>query len=162
MSFFPHALSVLSRRLPLALGAAAALTVASAAGAQLVSAEKASLSVAVDRTAYEPGDAVNLLIGMEIESGWHTNSNQPTYDYLIATEVSVTTPEGWPAAAVQYPPGEHKSFAFADEKLCQSASTFLMSAYLVSDQYRPATGCSLKCTGSSFRSRSKYGQMASS
>ena len=43
----------------------------------------------------------------------------------------------------------------ADEKVCQSPSTALMSSPFVTDQYRPAVSISLKWIGSSLRRRSK-------
>jgi suppressor for copper-sensitivity B len=79
--------------------------------------EKAQLHVEADRSAYLPGETVGLFVTMEIEHGWHTNSHQPTYDYLIATDVSVEVPAGWDEATVHYPTGEMKSFAFADEQI---------------------------------------------
>jgi suppressor for copper-sensitivity B len=67
-----------------------------------------------DRTAYEPGEAVRLGAVMDIEAHWHTNSHQPTFDYLIPTELTLELPEGWAEAEVTYPPGSMKSFAFTD------------------------------------------------
>ena len=51
--------------------------------------EKGSLEVIADRTAYEAGTEARLAAVMAIESGWHTNSHKPTYDYLIGTDVRV-------------------------------------------------------------------------
>jgi len=98
-----------------ALGAL--LVVCTAAQAQPPGAEKARLTVEADLTAYRPGDTVGVLVMMEIDSGWHTNSHQPTHDYLIATELALHPPQGWPEATVHYPAGELKSFAFADEAI---------------------------------------------
>ncbi len=44
----------------------------------------------------------------------------------------------------------------ADENVFQSPSTSWTSSYFVIDQYRPAVSSSLKCTGSSARSRAKW------
>ena len=54
---------------------------------------------------------------VRIEEGWHTNSHQPTYDYLIPTTLTVTVPAGWPEARVEYPAGATKKFGFAEEPL---------------------------------------------
>ena len=51
---------------------------------------------------------------LTIEDGWHTNSYEPTYDYLIATEIDIEAPPDWPAPETsRYPPGEMKRFDFA-------------------------------------------------
>ncbi len=95
----------------LALGVPAPLV------AQLERQEKATMSVAADRTAYAAGSEASLVVEMEIEPGWHTNSHQPTYDYLIPTEIEVAVPDGWSEPSVAYPPGEMKSFSFAEEEI---------------------------------------------
>jgi suppressor for copper-sensitivity B len=79
--------------------------------------EKGSLEVVADRTAYEAGTEARLAVVMAIESGWHTNSHKPTYDYLIGTDVRVELPEGWPEAEIVYPDGEMKKFGFAEDLL---------------------------------------------
>ena len=76
--------------------------------------EKGDISVALDRTAYLAGAPAELAVRLVIEDGWHANSNQPTYDYLIATAVDLELPPEWPeAAALRYPAGEMKTFSFA-------------------------------------------------
>ncbi len=76
--------------------------------------EKGDVSVALDRTAYVAGEPAELAVRLVIEDGWHANSNRPTYDYLIATEVDLELPPEWPeGAALRYPAGEMKTFSFA-------------------------------------------------
>jgi thiol:disulfide interchange protein len=80
-------------------------------------AEKASFSVVADKTAHAPGGQGSLAAVMDIERGWHTNSHQPTFEYLIPTKVEVALPAGWPEASIVYPRGEMKTFAFADQPI---------------------------------------------
>ena len=76
--------------------------------------EKGDIAVALDRTAYLAGEAAQLAVRLVIEEGWHTNSNQPTYDYLIPTEIDIEVPPDWPAPETpRYPTGEMKRFEFA-------------------------------------------------
>lgn len=76
--------------------------------------EKGDIAVALDRTAYLAGEPAQLAVRLTIEDGWHTNSYEPTYDYLIATEIDVEAPPDWPAPGTpRYPPGEMKRFDFA-------------------------------------------------
>jgi thiol:disulfide interchange protein DsbD len=65
--------------------------------------EQAKLVLAADRTAYDPGTTAHLAALVTIVPGWHVNAHKPTFDYLIPTEVVLTLPAGWPAAAVRYP-----------------------------------------------------------
>ncbi len=76
--------------------------------------EKGDIAVALDRTAYVAGEPAQLAVRLTIEDGWHANSYEPTYDYLIATEIDVEAPPDWPAPETpRYPPGEMKRFDFA-------------------------------------------------
>lgn len=80
-------------------------------------AEKASFSVVADKTAHEPGETARVAALIDIERDWHTNSNQPTFDYLIPTKIEIVLPAGWPEASIDYPRGEMKTFAFADQPI---------------------------------------------
>ena len=101
-----------------AVAAALFLVAITPVSAQLMVTERASLALAADHTAYAPGEAARFAAVLSIEPGWHVNSNQPTYDYLIPTEITVRTPEGWAdPTEIVYPMGVMKKFAFADEAI---------------------------------------------
>ncbi|MFQ5350167.1 MAG: protein-disulfide reductase DsbD domain-containing protein, partial [Thermoanaerobaculia bacterium] len=80
-------------------------------------APKASFELRADRTAYEPGSAARLAAVVEIDRGWHVNSHQPSYDYLIPTSLEIDLPSSWSIEAITYPPGEMQRFAFEEEPL---------------------------------------------
>ena len=67
-------------------------------------APKAKLQTALDRTSYLPGETARLVAVVITDDGWHLQSNTPSMEFLIPTELTVNTPEGWPAATVAYPP----------------------------------------------------------
>lgn len=90
------------------------LLVGGAASAQLQLAEKASLSVVADRTAYAPGETVRLAVVVEIEHGWHMNAHEATLDWLIPTELGLELPEGATAGETTYPPEKLMRFEFSD------------------------------------------------
>jgi thiol:disulfide interchange protein len=98
--------------------------------AQPAKAKKASISLAADRTSYSQGETARLAVLVDVEPGWHVNSNKPTFDYLIPTEVSLDLPPGWPAAKLSYPPGEMKTFAFADQPISVYDGQFLIQIEL--------------------------------
>jgi suppressor for copper-sensitivity B len=77
----------------------------------------AKIEVQADRAAYGPGGTARLAVVMDIEAGWHTNSHQPTFDYLIPTEVNLDLPEGWSAAELSYPEGSLQEFEFVDQPI---------------------------------------------
>ena len=100
------------------------------ANGQLVRMERAELRLAADRTAYAPGDEARIAAIVAIEPGWHVNSNLPTYDFLIATEVTVRPPADWPPPErIVYPVGEMKTFAFADEAISVYEGTALIEIH---------------------------------
>jgi len=80
--------------------------------------EKGDVEVLVDRTSYEPGVSARIAVTLTIEEGWHTNSHIPSYDNLIPTRAVFAAPPGWTKPAEPaYPPGELKSFSFADKPI---------------------------------------------
>ncbi|MES1244365.1 MAG: thioredoxin family protein [Acidobacteriota bacterium] len=104
------------------------LTAAGPAAAQPDRPEKAALSVAADRTAYEPGETARVAVKVTVEGGWHVNSNTPTFDYLIPTKLDLELPDGWPDEAVRYPKHEMKTFAFADQPLAVYDGAFVIQS----------------------------------
>ena len=96
-------------------GASAAAQVLPPQGVDL---EKGNVELALDRTSYAAGSPVALAVRLSIEAGWHTNSNQPTFNNLIATEVKLDAPPEWEASfEVRYPPGQMKTFGFVSDPI---------------------------------------------
>ena len=100
------------------------------AAAAMPRAEKAKLALQADQAAYAAGATVNLSALVAIDSGWHVNSHTPTFDYLIPTELELDLPAGWAKAAVEYPPAQKKSFAFADVPLSVYDGDIVIQALL--------------------------------
>ena len=107
-----------------------AFGVAPAGSAQPPDLEKASLTLAADRTAYAPGSAAVVVARVTVEDGWHVNANVPTFDYLIPTELVLALPEGWKTAGITYPEAEHQKFTFAEEPLAVYDGTVEIHAEL--------------------------------
>lgn len=79
--------------------------------------EKVVLTGAADRTAYLPGETVQVAARLDIAAGWHLQAHVPTYDYLIPTTLAIAAPADWPAAEVEYPAPSRYKFAFAEDEL---------------------------------------------
>ncbi len=90
--------------------------------------QKATLEVAVDRTAYEPGSAVRVAARVTIEDHWHVNSNTPTFDYLIPTELSFELPDGATLSNITYPADQ--LFTFSEEQIAVYGGTVTILAEL--------------------------------
>lgn len=78
---------------------------------------KAKLVLEADRTSYAPGGAVTLIAAITVESGWHVNSDKPTFEYLIPTQLAIELPTGWAPAEITYPPAKMQKFAFEEQPL---------------------------------------------
>ena len=74
--------------------------------------DKVVFDLALDRSAYAAGETVHLAALLTVEDGWHLNSSQPTFDFLIPTAIDLVLPGGWRLEGVDYPPGVMKTFAF--------------------------------------------------
>lgn len=79
--------------------------------------EKASLELGADRSSYNSGEAVALAARVKIEDHWHVNSNKPSYEYLIPTELTLRLPEGSSEPSFEYPPHSMQAFDFTEEPI---------------------------------------------
>ncbi|PYQ63214.1 MAG: hypothetical protein DMF53_10780, partial [Acidobacteria bacterium] len=80
--------------------------------AQLQAPKKATFVLNADRTAYDPGAPARVAALVSIEHGWHINSHEPSFEYLIPTVFDLDLPAGWPQETVRYPAAEMKIFSF--------------------------------------------------
>ena len=78
---------------------------------------KAKLALEADRTSYAPGGTAQLAATITIENGWHVNSDKPTLEYLIPTQLKLTLPDGWTPAEIAYPAAKMQKFSFQEEPL---------------------------------------------
>jgi suppressor for copper-sensitivity B len=97
--------------------ALALLLPAADAGAQFQREEKAKVELLAHRDAYAPGTTLRLATMVTVEAGWHINSEKPTLDYLIPTEINLLLPEGWPAPRITFPEAHMLEFSFVDEPI---------------------------------------------
>jgi thiol:disulfide interchange protein len=93
------------------------LALAGRAEAQLKAPQKAKLVLNADRTAYDPGTPARVAALVTIEPGWHVNSHQPSFEYLIPTVLELELPKGWPPGTIRYPSAKMKTFSFETRPL---------------------------------------------
>lgn len=86
-------------------------------GAQSFSAGRVSVTVKSEQETVAPGAQSRVAVVMDIQDGWHINSNQPSLDWLIGTELTLGYPEGLSQSGIVYPPFKIFKFAFAEDEL---------------------------------------------
>jgi hypothetical protein len=68
---------------------------------------------------FEPvarGREMQIAVVMKIRDGYHVNAREPTFDYLIATDLKAEVPAGFKTGAVSYPKGTLHKFNFTKDK----------------------------------------------
>jgi len=110
---------------------ALALLASTGAEAQGFRVKKATVNAVPEKSAFAAGETARIGVVMTIESGWHTNSHQPTFEYLIPTELTIDGPPGWRLDRVDYPAGQLKTFAFEDEPLSVYEGEVTLIAHLL-------------------------------
>ncbi len=61
-----------------------------------------------------PGEDLYLILKVKIDSEWHINSNKPKEDYLIPTEVSIDSKDGFLLSQKKFPQAKELKFDFSD------------------------------------------------
>ncbi len=83
----------------------------------VTSASKVSVTTEFLKSAVLPGTSIQTVVVMDIEAGWHINSNRPTLDWLIGTTLNLQFPEGLSASKILFPPYKEFEFSFAEGQL---------------------------------------------
>lgn len=80
------------------------------------------------------GEKAQIEITAEIEAGYHINSNKPTEDYLIATEVKFESLENATFGEIIYPSAKMAKFTFSEEKLSVYEDELIVRSTLMLDK----------------------------
>ncbi len=76
-----------------------------------------SVRLKTDRTAAVAGEELRLAVVVDIEDGWHINTENPGDEFMVPTELGWTAPEGWPEIDIEFPAGESITFDFSETPL---------------------------------------------
>ena len=68
-------------------------------------------------TTIAPGEASELLVRLQITSGYHVNANPPSQSYLKPTEIEVKPADGISVDFITYPDPIEKKFSFSETPL---------------------------------------------
>ena len=72
------------------------------------------------------GRTFDVAVVAEIMPGFHVNSNKPSEDYLIPTQLLPALPAGFKVLSASYPPGKLTKFEFSEKKLSVYEGTFTL------------------------------------
>jgi DsbC/DsbD-like thiol-disulfide interchange protein len=72
------------------------------------------------------GRTFDVAVVAEIMPGFHVNSNKPSEEYLIPTQLLPELPSGFKVLATTYPPGKEMKFEFSEKKLSVYEGTFTL------------------------------------
>jgi thioredoxin:protein disulfide reductase len=78
---------------------------------------KVTISVQTSSDTLAAGDKIGFAVKLNIENGWHINSNQPGEDFLIPTLLSVTSQAKIDTANIVYPVSAKIKTGFSDAPL---------------------------------------------
>lgn len=65
----------------------------------------------------KPGATFQVAVVIEIEGGYHINSNQPADKFLIPTALKLESLKGLRANAVRYPKAKMEKFSFSEKPM---------------------------------------------
>jgi len=122
-------------------GLSAILLVASLHGQSLGAAASKVEFVPVGPVAIKAGRSIPMVFTFHIKPGFHINSNKPSAEELIPTQLGFSPPQDVVIAKVEYPAGELKSFPFdPTQKLSVYSGDLAIKAMIIAqDKVTPGT-----------------------
>jgi len=84
-------------------------------GQGMSSADKANIEVKQSQNVIPAGTSAQVAVLLNLEEGWHVNSDRPSQDFLIGTELVIEEIEGILVTEIQYPPSKKYNFEFSEE-----------------------------------------------
>jgi len=78
------------------------------------SADLVSVETKLARTPVPANANTQAAVVLNIQDGWHVNAHEPTYDYLIGTQLAWTAPADVAVEGVRYPSPKRYDLQFAD------------------------------------------------
>jgi thioredoxin:protein disulfide reductase len=84
-------------------------------GSGMSSADKADIEVKQSQNVIPAGSSAQVAVLLNLEENWHVNSNQPSQDFLIGTELMIDDIDGILITGIHYPPSKEYNFDFSDE-----------------------------------------------
>ncbi len=125
--------SHMTRTLAFLLTATALLWAPISWGQMVPSSHVVTVTPLLERDGVTPGASTRLLVQLTFDAGYHGQSHTPTLDSLIATELTLDTPEGVTVGRIVYPVGTDVTFSFSDTPLAVYEETVAIAATIAVD-----------------------------
>lgn len=91
-----------------------------------------SVSIKPDQSPIVAGGSLNLAVVVDIDEGWHVNTDDPGDEFMVPTSLEWQLPENWPEVVSKYPAGEEMTFDFSETPLrVWETRTVLMGTVVV-------------------------------
>lgn len=87
------------------------------APAGMSSVDKADVEVVHSQNVIPAGTSAAIAVRLNLADGWHVNSNRPSLDFLIGTELRFAQKEGITITDIRYPPVKTYRFEFAEQPI---------------------------------------------
>ena len=81
-----------------------------------------------------PGEAGDAVVKLEIKNGYHVNANPPSFSYLKATQLEITSADGISIQSMSYPNPLTRKFAFSEKPLAVYEGEATLKARLKADK----------------------------
>jgi thioredoxin:protein disulfide reductase len=79
------------------------------------------------------GESGDVVVRLQITSGYHVNANPPSFSYLKATELELTPADGIAVEFITYPDPLTKKFSFSEQPLAVYEGETTVKARLKAD-----------------------------
>jgi thiol:disulfide interchange protein DsbD len=83
----------------------------------LSTAKQVNVGAKLSTDKIQVGSTIQLAVQLKINKGWHINSHEPTFNYLIGTTFELEQKEGVIITDLQYPKGKLVSLSFAEQPI---------------------------------------------
>lgn len=77
------------------------------------------------------GEEVKTAIKLNIESGWHINSNKPNEDFLVPTQITLDTAYGFKIDKFNFPQAKNINLSFSDKPLSVYEGEVVIGAVII-------------------------------
>lgn len=97
--------------------------------------DKLDVEIKHSQNVIPAGTSAKHAVLLNLEDTWHVNSDQPSQDFLIGTELTINSTEKLTATGIQYPPSKEYRFEFSEEPVdvFEGESPILFTIYAAED-----------------------------
>ncbi len=84
---------------------------------RMSSADMVNIEIKKSQNVIPAGSSAKVAVLLNLTEGWHVNSDQPSLDFLIGTELMLEERDDLVVSNIQYPPSKLYEFDFAEDQV---------------------------------------------